>query len=442
MIQTDLFFFKDYYHIFYQYYPYGAYWGPMHWGHARSKDLVAWENLPVALIPGDPEDKDGCFSGSAIVKDERLYLLYTGNNYYDKDDPEHFWQNQNIAYSDDGINFTKYEKNPVIPTPPKGNTQHFRDPKMWKHGDKYYVIIGSQNEQGVGRVLTYRSNDLLSWEYLGPIAEAHNADSEGYMWECPDIFTLDGEDVLLCSPQGIKPQGEKYLNLHNTGYFVGKLDYEQNRLSRNNFTELDHGHNFYATQTMLTPDGRRVVFGWMAMWESDMPEQADGWSGALTLPRELKLQNDHLYMNPVKEVEQLREETSFDQTLSVLESTIDVNDPQHTELNLNADLVIWAGNEFKLSLKVAAKEVLALTFDKQNNHFVLKRTGEDPYRYGSVSNADELKIRAFLDTSSVEIFINDGELVFSERYYVEEAPSITLSADRELEVAVKAYSMQ
>jgi len=134
-------FFKGYYHIFYQYHPYSASWGPMHWGHARSQDLIHWENLPTALTPGDPEDKDGCFSGSAIVKDDRLYLIYTGHHYYPGDnDPEHFWQNQNMACSDDGITFTKYKHNPIIALPPKDNTQHFRDPKVWQIGRNYYLL--------------------------------------------------------------------------------------------------------------------------------------------------------------------------------------------------------------------------------------------------------------------------------------------------------------
>ena len=104
-------YFKGYYHIFYQHYPYAAEWGPMHWGHARSKDLIHWETLPIALTPGSKEDKDGCFSGTAIVKDDILYLVYTGHHYYEGDDnPDHLLQNQNLAYSLDGVNFTKYKK--------------------------------------------------------------------------------------------------------------------------------------------------------------------------------------------------------------------------------------------------------------------------------------------------------------------------------------------
>ncbi|MCI2769953.1 glycoside hydrolase family 32 protein, partial [Staphylococcus warneri] len=161
-------YFNGYYHIFYQYYPYAPEWGPMHWGHARSKDLVHWETLPIALEPGDEEDKNGCFSGTGIVKDDKLYLFYTGHHYYNDDDPDHFWQNQNMAYSEDGIHFQKYKQNAIIPTPPEDNTHHFRDPKVWEHHGYYYMIVGSQNDRELGRIILYRSEDLYEWEYLGP----------------------------------------------------------------------------------------------------------------------------------------------------------------------------------------------------------------------------------------------------------------------------------
>lgn len=196
-------YFNGYYHIFYQHYPYAPEWGPMHWGHARSKDLVHWETLPIALTPGDTEDKDGCFSGTGIVKDDTLYLFYTGHHYYGDNDPDHFWQNQNMAFSQDGLHFTKYQHNAIIPKPPEDNTHHFRDPKVWQHGDDYYMIVGSQNNESLGRIILYRSHDLLSWDYIGPVDMSNGQQIEGYMWECPDLFELDGQHVLLFSPQGM-----------------------------------------------------------------------------------------------------------------------------------------------------------------------------------------------------------------------------------------------
>ena len=138
--------YKGEYHAFYQHHPYDENWGPMHWGHVKSKDLVNWEHCPVALAPGDEFDKGGCFSGSAVEDDGNLVLIYTGHNYIDKE-KDIFFENQNIAVSKDGgITFEKYENNPVIAKPPVDSIHHFRDPKVWKHEDKWYMVVGNSTK--------------------------------------------------------------------------------------------------------------------------------------------------------------------------------------------------------------------------------------------------------------------------------------------------------
>ncbi|KJY62109.1 Sucrose-6-phosphate hydrolase [Lactobacillus apis] len=436
-------YFKGYYHIFYQYHPYSAEWGPMHWGHCRSKDLVHWEELPIALSPDSEPDCDGCYSGSAIEKDDRLFLIYTGNRYCDNKH-EQFCQTQNVAFSEDGVHFKKYDHNPVIESAPVDNSEHFRDPKVWRHNDKFYLVIGSQSKEGLGRVLTYQSNDLYHWQYLGPIAEAINVAEEGYMWECPDLFSLNGKDILLCSPQGIESAGKKYLNCHQTGYFVGQMDYQNNCFEHGCFTELDRGHDFYAAQTMRTPDNRQILFGWMDMWHSNFPEQADGWSGALTLPRELKLKDNRLLMTPVKELIALRQKKEVGQKLAVENEQINVSDAQHVELLLNFSLEKWEGKQIVFTLKESTGNILALTFNSVTNEVVIKRSDKEPNdakRFGQVNTSDELKLRIFIDTSSVEFFINDGELVFSERYYTKNEPRIVLTADKPVMTQITAYNL-
>lgn len=413
-------YYKGYYHIFYQYHPYSADWGPMHWGHSHSKDLVHWESLPIALAPDTKADEDGCFSGSAIVKDDVLYLIYTGHHYYDDGDPDHFWQNQNLAYSTDGINFTKYENNPIIASAPEDNTHHFRDPKVWEKDGKYYMILGSQGKDGVGRAITYRSDDLKDWQYLGEIAKANGLTTEGFMWECPDFFELADKDILLLSPQGIEAQGQKYLNLFQTGYFVGNFDYSTNTFEHGGFTELDHGHDFYATQTTLAPDGRRLVFGWMDMWESKFPEKADGWAGALTLLRELELKDDQLYMRPVKEAVQLRTAEISAWNKQVTEKTLLCENEHQAEI----DLTLTTDQAFELAFTDQDKQV-KLTFDQATHTFTLLNGDA---RYASIKPNSELKLQIFIDTSSLEIFINDGEAVFTERFYFDNAPQVWLTA--------------
>lgn len=434
-------YFKGYYHIFYQYHPYSADWGPMHWGHARSQDLVHWESLPIALSPEKPISKNGIFSGSAIVKDDKLYLMYTGHHFGDSGHDDDFYEDQNIAISEDGINFEKYASNPVISVPPIDNTTNFRDPKVWQAGDTYYVILGGQTQDSkVGRVLLYSSKDLLNWHYEGAIAQARTLDTEGYMWECPDIFSLADHDVLLMSPQGIKPSHEKYLNLHQTGYMIGTLDVATAKFERNNFVEVDHGHDFYASQTTLAPDGRRIMFGWMAMWESEMPEKEDGWAGALTFPRELKLKDNHIYMEPVTELEKLRikqteNKVSFSSNLTeklLLENV----DSHEIQLQLNAD------EDFTLKFMAADDVVLALQFEHTENKVTISRSDRSDKRIGYVNQSAVIKLQLLIDRSSVEIFINDGETVFTERYYSEMHPDVLLDRVNFADVQATTYDLE
>ena len=294
--------FKGYYHMFYQYYPYAAEWGPMHWGHARSKDLVHWETLPVAIAPDQHED--GCFSGSAVVYEDKLWLIYTGHHLLNPEDSEDFYEDQNLAWSEDGITFHKYEGNPVL-KPPQDNTKHFRDPKVWQEGTNFYMVLGSQGTDKLGRALLYKSTDLKDWQPVSVLDKSSSLKDEGYMWECPDFFRLDGRDVLLMSPQGLEPQGDCFHNLNQTGYLLGEQN-EEGKLLREDFTEIDRGHDFYATQTLLAPDGRRLMTAWMNAWDSPMQEKADGWAGALTIPRELRVEKGRLYQQPVREMASVR----------------------------------------------------------------------------------------------------------------------------------------
>ena len=435
-------YYKGYYHIFYQHHPYTAEWGPMHWGHARSKDLIHWENLPIALTPGSEEDKDGCFSGTAIVKDDILYLVYTGHHYYEGDDnPDHFWQNQNLAYSIDGINFKKYKNNPIIEKPPEDNTHHFRDPKVWEHDGKYYQLLGSQANDGLGRVILYSSDDLLEWQYLGEIDHAKSEEAEGFMWECPDFFCLNGEDILLCSPQGILPQQTQFLNLYNTGYFLGDLDYKNVGFKRNSqFIELDKGHDFYAAQTMLAPDGRRILIGWMAMWENEMPEQKDGWSGALTLPRELVLSKNQMLMRPIKELESLRMEKSNSQQFQLNDLYLLSNITDHSEIELelsNIDKDSFFNIHFKDNYNNSF-----LTLDYSNSNLILNTSKTADKRYATKDLSEKCEIRIFIDKSSIEIFINDGEIVFTERYYIENNPQVQIEGSEDIVGNQNVYQLK
>ena len=425
--------FKGYYHMFYQYYPYAAEWGPMHWGHARSKDLVHWETLPVALAPDEHED--GCFSGSAVVYDDKLWLIYTGHHLTNPDDSEEFYQDQNIAWSEDGIHFTKYEGNPVLRAP-ADNTKHFRDPKVWQEGDTFYMVLGSQGSDELGRALLYESSDLKHWQPVSVLDKALNLKTEGYMWECPDFFHLDGQDVLLMSPQGLEPQGDCFRNLNQTGYLLGRQD-EENHLVREEFTEIDRGHDFYATQTMLAPDGRRIMTAWMNAWDSPMYEKEDGWAGALTIPRELRVEKGRLYQQPVAELASMRVRRMLEGGL-VPGSRISLPAASEVELSFK-NCGDFSGRLLKLG---DGEQELSISLDAKGSRIIVERTTKDGQRAAQILPFKDLELQIFVDRSSAEIFVNRGEITFTERMYWQGKLELALGEKAAREACVYALEKE
>ena len=425
--------FKGYYHMFYQYYPYAAEWGPMHWGHARSKDLVHWETLPVALAPDEHED--GCFSGSAVVYDDKLWLIYTGHHLTNPDDSEEFYQDQNIAWSEDGIHFTKYEGNPVLRAP-ADNTKHFRDPKVWQEGDTFYMVLGSQGSDELGRALLYESSDLKHWQPVSVLDKALSLKTEGYMWECPDFFHLDGQDVLLMSPQGLEPQGDCFRNLNQTGYLLGRQD-EKNHLVREDFTEIDRGHDFYATQTMLSPDGRRIMTAWMNAWDSPMYEKEDGWAGALTIPRELRVEKGRLYQQPVAELAAMRVRRIM---VGGLVPGSRVSLPAASEIELSfKNCGDFSGRLLKIG---DGEQELAISLDAKGSRIIVERTTEDGMRAAKILPFKDLDLQIFVDRSSAEIFVNRGEITFTERMYWQGKLELTIGKRAAREACVYALEKE
>lgn len=393
-------FFNGEYHLFYQFYPYDSQWGPMHWGHVSSPDLVNWDQLPTALVP----EEEMCFSGSAVVKDDQLVLMYTGRVNTDVD--PFFYESQYLAFSDDGINFRKYEGNPVLPVDVNGSAD-FRDPRVWKYGDFWYVVIGTKTPDDRGRVVLYRSPDLISWEFLTVLGESTG--NMGYMWECPDFFELNGRHILLMSPQGMEPVGDRYKNLHQTGYIIGDFNYETFEfVPEVDFQEIDFGHDFYATQTAEN-DGKRILIAWFGMWETPFPEAVDGWAGATTIFRELVLHGDRILMKPVDAITTLREETIWDGKFAEGEQ---ISFEKTLELIVTGDL-----NE-KLNIKITGSdggEQIVLQWDPEVRKVVVDRDGD--IRQVEWSPIDSRSWRIFIDASSMELFCGEGEVVFSSRIF-------------------------
>lgn len=283
-------FYKGYYHVFFQYHPYSTQWGPMHWGHVRSKDLVKWEHLPAALTPGDEIDKDGCFSGSAVVVGERLYLMYTG--VVNRDGK--CFQSQCIAFSDDGVRFEKYPKIVIGgELLPEGFSPcDFRDPCVFEKGGAFYALVAARKGDS-SDILLFRSPDLRNWQCKGPVLDYP---STGKMIECP--CWSEKEKLLLYSDQFSLPKGAEHLNIHSNFYRAGALDCAAAKFSTEKEGIVDHGFDFYAAQFFANTD-KTIMIAWMQMWDRNIPCRNEGFAGMLTLPRYVENRNGAFYQTPV-----------------------------------------------------------------------------------------------------------------------------------------------
>ncbi|KKI89113.1 sucrose-6-phosphate hydrolase [Bacillus sp. SA1-12] len=409
-------YFNGEYHLFYQWFPLGPVHGLKYWYHTKSKDLVHWENAGIAIKPDHEYDSHGAYSGSAIVHHDQLYLMYTGNTRNEQ------WERhpyQVMAVMNKNGEMIK-PKEPVIADVPTGYTDHFRDPKLWKSGDAFYAVIGAQRENKTGCAVLYKSMNLTDWTFLGEMKT--NLPQFGYMWECPDYFELDGHGVFVFSPQGLEPEGDYYQNIYQSGYLIGqKLDPDTLSFSHGHFNELDRGFDFYAPQTTLANDGRRLLVGWMGLPELEYPTDKHDWAHCLTLPRELKVENGKLIQQPVQELAALRKNKS------VWKGPIS-NETLHVFNGVSFELICeFAENsseELGIEFRAKDDEKTIVKYDKRQRKIVLDRSmsgqpaGESfgTKRQCSVRDGN-IKFHLFVDTSSVEIFVNDGEEVFTSRIF-------------------------
>ncbi len=273
------------YHVFYQHAPdYETPWNqPMHWGHAATEDFIHWEELPVALAPGEPYDGGGCWSGTAIVKDGRLYLFYAAISAVSA---------AAMAFSDDGTRFLKYARNPVIPTfPPEGGPD-FRDPAVGRIGGMYYCVMASGNpKKKTGNLLLYKSSDLLSWEYSGVMCEWENCKYA----ECPSFMQAEDGLCLLSASVCPNDRGHYFSVMYGT-FENGRFDVKYSACP-------DKGPDQYAGQVFRDHLGRNILITWIPGW--DYAGYAEKDIGCMSVPRELKCKDGVITAFPVEEVRHL-----------------------------------------------------------------------------------------------------------------------------------------
>lgn len=411
------------YHLFFQFYPYDSVWGPMHWGHYVSDDLIKWDWVKTALAPDSFYDKDGCFSGSAIEKGDKQYLFYTAVC--------DGIQTQASAVSSDG---EVYVKNGVIISgdklPADCSRRDFRDPYVFERNGKYYMICGSMAEDKDGQLLLFSSCDLNDWKFVGIVRKDGKTTSGIY--ECPCVVAIGDKDVIITSPQGYLTEDGRYQNVNSSIYSVGKLDLKSGKFTIEYEDEIDGGLDFYAPQVLKSSDGRAIMIAWMQTWSRTMPTSSDGWAGACTLARSITFKDGKLIQSPVAEIERYRK-----------------NPVEYKDIDLNGRTVLKGvcGVKIEMSVKISignSDNVGIKLFESENNYAVIyysakegkvffdrSHTGvkidcdkkeKDAYvRFVNVKDkCGVISFRIFLDESSCEAFINDGEKVMTSNVYTKE----------------------
>ncbi|HAT04253.1 MAG TPA: glycosyl hydrolase family 32 [Aeromonas salmonicida] len=397
------------YHLFYQWNPLGCTHSNKGWGHVSSSDLLHWQHEPIALLPTEAYESHGCYSGSAVSDEQgRLTLIYTGNVKYPDGGRTAY---QCLARADGEGGFAKL--GPVLDLP-EDYSGHVRDPKVWHDGQQWLMVLGARTQDDKGEVLLYRGESLQSWQLLGPIAGSGRGGlgEFGYMWECPDLFPLADRHVLISCPQGIAPVGDDYRNLYQCGWLAG--DFDGTHFAHGDFHELDRGFEFYAPQTTLDSQGRRLLFGWLGLPEENemsQPTISYGWIHQMSCPRELFWQHEWLCQRPVAELAALKgERTRFEGVVSEFPGmTIE---SAWLDLTLTGAGSLWLGTVAEL---VWQKGRIGLR--RQNWQSGEWEERSAPWLGGPLT--------LLCDLSSLECFVDDGRQTLSARYFPGEKPQLS-----------------
>lgn len=399
------------FHAFFQYSPFDPEGGAKLWGHYTSRNMIDWEYKGVPLYPDQPFDCSGVYSGCAYLEDGQMYLYYTGNvKQEDRDDYDYVntgrEANTVLVTSPDGKQFSRKRLLMRNSDYPSDLTLHVRDPKVWKEDGVYYMLQGARTKDDVGQGILFRSDDKISWSFAGRV---ETKEKFGYMWECPDYFETDGVKVFSASVQGLDGEEWKDRNVYQSGYFLVDGDI-LGEYSLSDYRLWDYGFDYYAPQSFEAEDGRRILIGWMGMPDCDEYTNLtirEGWQHCFTFPREVFVRDGIVCQRPVRELEERK------RPAAAAEGTLERDGDQAYEADItgirNNSFRAVLGEELVLEYRDGRFE---MRFEDQAKDAV---SGGRSLRYRRMEELRSVKILA--DVSSVEVFINGGEYVFSTRYY-------------------------
>lgn len=416
-------FWKDRYHMFFQYNPNASVWGDMHWNHAVSPDMIHWKHLPIALAPTPGwADADGCFTGSAVDDHGTATFIYTGvkSSMPEKatlrDGAHNFREVQCLATSTDAqlLTWTKWRA-PIIEPPVDPLLTGFRDPFLWQDRDVWYLGVGSGVRKQGGRVLLYRSKDLRQWEYLHPMAsgrwtekETNNPVDSGEMWECPDFFALGNKHLLLYSTAG------------KVVWESGELDPKELVFQQQRSGVLDYGA-YYAQKTQLDAKGNRILWGWIQETRTETEFSASGWAGCMALPRILSLNSENdLEMKVAPVADSLRAKqlaatttTTPSEERNKIISAVEIQ-------NLCAELHFTvASAAFALTIADSAGPWWSLKARPSGAGTTLGINGKS---IAIPRQSGDLKFYVYLDASVAEFFANDLHVLTTRIYREPDGP--------------------
>lgn len=447
--------FQDQYHLFFQYHPFSKKWGPMHWGHCVSDDFIRWEFLPAALAPDESYDEGGCYSGSAIEVDGEHVLIYTGVIDRYLEDGVHDYRQVQCLAKGNGVDYQKSEGNPIITgeSAPEGSSlEDFRDPKIWKEEDGYYLVVGSRGADGSGQILLYHAEDLKRWKLVSILDQSRG--KYGKMWECPDFFPLGEKQILMVSPQNMRADGLEFHNGNNSIFLSGTYDRKAYRFKREQVVSVDYGLDFYAPQTLMTKDGRRILIGWMQSWDAKITPDTFRWSGMMTIPRELAFRNGRVYQNPVRELEQYRRNPVRYENQLIQEST-SLAGIRGRVLELQVEITEFSFNHFWIRFAQNDEYETLLQYNQKRKTLAVDRTNSGIDRdvvcrrkmeltpMTAEDGREVLRLRILLDKYSAEVFANDGEKVMSSVFYTPlEADGISFGSDGAARINVTKYDIE
>lgn len=417
----------------------------MHWGHAITKDMIKWEYLPVALAPDCTFDDRGCFSGSAVTYDGKHYIAYTGVS-CGEDGAES--QSQCIA-AGDGLHYHKESHNPVITAqllPGEYSSSHFRDPKMWQDEDGLHMIVGCLDQNKEGHLAHFCSTDMKHWHFEGMFLD--HIPGLGRMWECPDFFSLQGQDVVIISPQDMAAQPPEIHNGNNSLYILGTFERNKGEFEPYKTYALDYGLDFYAAQTVTLKDQRVILIAWMQSWDSYFIPEELSWAGMMTVPRELCIKNGRLYQSPVRELEGYQSNQIRYSNIPVTERTV-LPGIEGRVLDLTVELKLDGYRHFEIRFAEGESHYCSLHYDKIRGQLCFDRTFSGLVRdvactgEFSVSPVEgKLTIRILLDNYSSEFFINGGEKTFAATFYTDlSCDGISFHSDGEAHINVEKYNI-